>query len=303
MKRALAFTFFALLAAVCLLAAGRSWAGQVLGDAVSGGRIYDNWVVAMDFVAPQTTHPLWTTQDNNRNSGSVTWLCSECHGWDYKGAAGAFGPYSSQYTGFKGVMGMVGATQQEVYTWLNGSANPNHDFSAYLDASAMQDLAAFLRTRQIDASLMIDPYNGGALGDSDRGEYDYRTTCSQCHGPQGDLMNFGTQASPLYLADLAVANPWRFVHKVRFGSPLNASMPATEDLGWSLSRVANVLAYTQTLERGNPTLRPFNASAAGPVQLESQANITPLVWAAGIIFLIVAAGVGYDFYQQRLAKR
>ncbi|MCW5874408.1 MAG: hypothetical protein KIS88_07150 [Anaerolineales bacterium] len=303
MKRSVGFLFALLLVSLGLLAVGRAWTGQVVGDAVRGGRIYDNWILALDRAAPADSHPLWSTQDTNRNSGAVTWLCTECHGWDYKGAEGAYGQFSSHYTGFKGVMGMVGASQQEVLIWFNGTGNISHDFTAFFDAEDVMDLVAFLRTRQVDTDLMIDAFTGRSLGDPEQGRSLYVSGCEGCHGNQGTLINFGNEAQPLYLADMTVVDPWRSVHKIRFGTPLDLRMPAAEELGWSLSRVADVLAYAQTLERGNPTLRPFNPVSSGGIVVESQGRIPPLIWATFIIFLIIAAGVAYDYYQQREQRR
>ncbi|QYK49942.1 MAG: cytochrome c [Anaerolineales bacterium] len=303
MRRILAFTFFALLSMLCLVAAGRAWTGQVLGDPVRGGRIYDNWVSMTGRTVPETSHPLWDTQDSNRRTGAVTWLCTECHGWDYKGADGAYGMFSNHYTGFTGIMGMVGASQQDVLVWFNGTANTAHDFSSYFDATDVMDLVAFLRTRQIDTNLMIDQFTGRSLGDPQRGVDLYEGTCAECHGEDGARINFGTEDEPLFLADMTVVDPWRSVHKIRFGTPVSRLMPATEELGWSLGRVADVLAYAQTLQRANPSLRPFSAVATGPV-LESQGRVAPLVWASVVLLLIVLAGAGYDYYQQRsLAAR
>jgi len=299
MKKSVGFLFAFLLTSLCLLAVGRAWSGQVVGDAVRGGRIYDDWVLALDRAAPSGNHPLWDSQTTNRNSGAVTWLCTECHGWDYKGADGAYGQYSSHYTGFKGVIGMVGASQQEVLIWFNGTGNAAHDFTPFFDSQDVMDVVAFLRTRQMDADLMIDAFTGRSLGDAEAGKRLYVSGCEGCHGTQGTLINFGTEAQPLYLADLAAANPWRTVHKIRFGTLLDLSMPASEELGWSLSRVADVLAYAQSLERGNPALRPFNPVSTGSIVVESQGRIEPLVWASALIFLIIAAGVAYDYRQQQ----
>lgn len=301
MKRLLAFTFFVLFAALCALAAGRGWAGQVLGDPVRGGRIYENWMITLDVVPPPGNHPLWNTQDVNKSAGTQTWTCVACHGWDYKGAAGAYGQHSTYYTGFKGITGIVGGSQAEVLSWLNGSANANHDFSSYLDSDATRDLIAFLRTRLVDTDLMINPTNGGALGNAEEGRKDFQASCADCHGADGSEINFGTEDSPLYLADIAVADPWRFVHKTRFGATVAPTMPASEELGWSLGRVTNLLAVAQGLTRGNPALRPFNRNSSGPVQLESQARIEPLVWAAVGLFAVVVAGAAYDYYQQHYA--
>ncbi|HRN51164.1 MAG TPA: c-type cytochrome [Anaerolineales bacterium] len=300
MKKSVGILFALLLSSLCLLAAGRAWSGQVVGDAVRGGRIYDNWILALDRTAPTESHPLWDEQTTNRNAGAVTWLCTECHGWDYKGVDGAYGQFSSHYTGFKGVIGVVGASQAEVLIWFNGTGNVAHDFTAYFDSDDVVDLVAFLRTRQADTDLMIDSFSGRSLGNAELGRGLYVSSCESCHGNAGTLINFGTQAQPLYLADMAVADPWRAVHKIRFGTPLDLRMPASEELGWSLSRVADVLAYVQTLERGNPSLRPFNpVSSGGTTVVESQGRIEPLVWATSILFVIIAAGVAYDYYQTR----
>lgn len=298
MRRILAFTFFALLAMLCVVAAGRAWTGQVLGDPVRGGQIYDDWVSLTGRSVPEANHPLWDLQDTNPRTGAVTWLCTECHGWDYKGADGAYGIFSSHYTGFTGVMGMVGSGQQDVLIWFNGTANTSHDFIQYFDATDVIDLVAFLRTRLIDTSLMIDQFTGRALGDPQSGIALYEESCAGCHGADGAQVNFGTEGEPLFLADMAVVDPWRSVHKIRFGTPASNAMPATEELGWSLGRVADVLAYAQTLQRGNPSLRPFSTASTRPV-LESQGQIAPLVWASAVLLLVTLAGAGYDYYQQR----
>lgn len=287
MKRALSFTFFALLGALCVLAAARSAGGALTGDAIRGGRIYDNWMLALDLAPPAGNHPLWGAQETNPRSGVTTWRCVECHGWDYKGADGAFGPYSAHYTGFPSLQDMVGATETEVQDWLSGSVNPTHNFLFYTNTTAIQDLTAFLRTQQADMDLLIDPYTGASLGDRVTGQALYGANCADCHGDRGDMINFGSELSPLYLADLAVSDPWQTVHKIRFGTPTNASMPATEELGWSLSRVADVLAYAQTLRRGNPALTPFTSGFEGPVHVERQGEIEPLIWGAFILFAIV----------------
>ena len=53
--------------------------------------------------APEEDHPLWATQDSNTRSGDDTWRCKECHGWDYKGKAGAYAS-GKHFTGIKGVL-------------------------------------------------------------------------------------------------------------------------------------------------------------------------------------------------------
>ena len=61
--------------------------------------------------APTTDHALWSLQSQsmppgtNTRTGASTWRCTECHGWDYVGANGAYGVAGSHYTGFSGVLG------------------------------------------------------------------------------------------------------------------------------------------------------------------------------------------------------
>ena len=69
----------------------------------SGGRLYDNWMNTTGADDVEDTHPSWPAS-NTSKSGSVTWRCKSCHGWDYKGAAGKYGS-GSYYTGIRPAMG------------------------------------------------------------------------------------------------------------------------------------------------------------------------------------------------------
>jgi thiosulfate dehydrogenase len=302
MKRALSLTFLALLVGLGLLAAQRSLAGaqgEVPGNAIIGGLIYDNWIVTLDAPLPVGNHPLWDNQDFNQRSGVITWRCVECHGWDYKGVDGAYGSYSTHYTGFRGLAGAVGASQEQVLQWLDGSLSSEHNFLTVISSTGLNDLAAFLRTQQINTDLIIDPSTGVSLGSRELGGTIYLESCASCHGDAGDEINFGTDAMPLYLGDRAVADPWQTVHKMRFGTPSVTTMLATEELGWSLSRVADVLTYIQTLPRGNPDFDILTVDPDRQVDVESQAQIEPIVWAAFAILMTVAISVGWEFYVSR----
>jgi thiosulfate dehydrogenase len=303
MKRIVGITFFALLATTSLLAAARGLPpeqGELQGDPIAGARIYDNWILALDLVPPEGNHPLWDNQDSNTRSGVITWRCAECHGWDYKGVDGAYGAYSNHYTGFTGLGDAVGATQEQVISWLDGTVFPEHNFLAYTNSAALNDLAAFLRTRQIDTDLIIDPNNGTALGDRRVGRNIYVDICAACHGDNGQQINFGNGLNPLYIGDMAVADPWQFLHKVRFGTPTSDRMPAYEDEDWSLSMMADVLAYSQILPRGNPE---FDIISNGQVaDVESQGQIEPIIYGGFTILLVVLLSLGWDIYIQRKPK-
>jgi len=302
MKRALGLTFLALMAGLVLLASRRALAGNqagVPGDALAGGLLYDNWLAVLDAPVPESDHPLWDNQDFNQRSGVVTWRCVECHGWDYKGAEGAYGSYSTHYTGFRGLEDTIGASQERVIQWLDGGLDPEHNFLSVTNSTVLNDLAAFLRTQQVDTDLMIDPSTGAALGDRQPGKVSYLRFCVSCHGDAGDEINFGTATLPLYLGDKAVADPWQTVHKIRFGTPGVDRMPAAEEMDWSLSKVADLLAHLQTLPRGNPDFDILTVDPNRPIEAESQAQIEPIVWATFAILITVAGNIGWDYYVNR----
>lgn len=265
------------------------------GDPIVGGRIYDNWMLALDLKPPLADQPLWAQQDANPRTGEITWRCKECHGWDYKGADGAYGPNSLRYTGFPGLQGVIGSSQEEVIAWLNGSNNPQHNFQQFTNQAAVNDLAAFLRTQQLDMALIIDYQTGHAYGDKDRGANLYEAACAACHGERGDAINFGRGDLPLYMGDIASADPWRTVHKIRFGAPATR-MPASEDLAWSLAKVADVLAYAQTLPRGNPTYTIFS-DLPGEPGIERQGDLVPILWGSLAILLVIAAALAWDKFR------
>ena len=71
-----------------------------------GAQLYDKWWVPLKAPEPTQTHPAYPAA--GKKSGKNTWRCKECHGWDYKGAAGAYSK-GSHFSGIIGVSGMAGA--------------------------------------------------------------------------------------------------------------------------------------------------------------------------------------------------
>jgi len=215
------------------------------GDITRGGRLYDKWTEELGMDVPEGNHPLWATQTTNTRTGSDTWRCKECHGWDYKGVDGAYGS-GSHKTGFVGVMGVSGKDANEILGILKGSANPDHDFSAYMDDQALTDLALFLSGELRDDSALINSDKSLAGGDAAAGKAFVEETCLLCHGPQGLGLNFGNSSEPEYQGTIATDNPWEFMHKIRFGQAGFADMPSLVDDGVSDEELANVLAYAAT---------------------------------------------------------
>ncbi|MBI4267669.1 MAG: c-type cytochrome [Chloroflexi bacterium] len=215
---------------------------------VLGGKLYDNWIKTAGVATPAGNSPLWATQTTNTRTGADTWRCKECHGWDYKGKDGAYGK-GSHLTGFPGVSSAAAAkTTAELVAILKGSANPNHNFSSYLNEEQITALANFLKVGAvIDEAQYIDySTKKPKSADAARGKQLYDSSCAACHGTDGKLLNFGSEAEPEFPGTIAVDNPWEFLHKVRFGNP-GAPMPAGEEQQWSIQQMVDILAHAQTL--------------------------------------------------------
>ncbi|MEE8413265.1 MAG: hypothetical protein V3R96_01820, partial [Dehalococcoidales bacterium] len=120
---------------------------------VAGGLLYDKWwKVDSGATEPTQDNPLWASQSSNTRSGSTTWRCKECHGWDYKGIDGAYSS-GSHKTGFPGVYDAAMAEDKaHLIEILNGHDNDQHDLSAVLSDQAIENLADFLSEGLIDDS-------------------------------------------------------------------------------------------------------------------------------------------------------
>ena len=224
---------------------------ELFGDTLRGGLLYDKWWKPLGLDAPEADHPLWATQTDNTRGGGDTWRCKECHGWDYKGADGAYSS-GSHFTGFAGVIQMAGTDPNEVLAAMQGATNPDHDFSAVMDEQALIDLALFISQEIVDYSQMVGDDKAALGTDIATGNDLYQETCSECHGPDGLAINFGKLVNDLdYVAGIANGNPWEFLHKARFGQP-GTEMPSVIDSGWSLEEQSALLAYAQTLPNESP---------------------------------------------------
>lgn len=215
-----------------------------INPATQGGLLYDKFWKAMGMDAPEGDQPLWATQSTNERDGDSTWRCKECHGWDYRGAEGAYSS-GSHFTGFVGVTGAADMSAEEIASWLDGSANPDHDFSAYFDEAATEYMVAFLQTNVVDFSQYIND-DKTVNGDAAAGEEFYAAGCARCHGDDGKEIAFGDESDPDYLGDLALGNPWETLHKAANGQPAE-HMPGGLNLGFTWENLVDLLAYTQTL--------------------------------------------------------
>jgi len=220
------------------------------GSVSRGGRLYDTWWSEAGLDTPTADQPLWASQSTNTRSGTDTWRCKECHGWDYKGTEGAYGS-GSHFTGFAGLLETASKSFDELVAILTGKSNAAHDFSAMGDDS-LADLASFLKEGTLDVGPYINAETKAAIGgDAAHGQELFSSVCTTCHGADGRLLNFGDATEPEYVGTIAGDNPWEFIHKVRLGQP-GTQMPAAIDSGWSLEDVIDLLTFAQTLPAGAP---------------------------------------------------
>jgi len=207
-----------------------------VGNLSRGGALYDAWWVINRGSQPMQTHPAYPGAGGQ--SGSTTWRCKECHGWDYQGVNGAYGSGSH----FTGIMGVLQARGNSAQSLFNDIKNRNrHNFANLLSDEDVNDLVEFLQNGTLDMNEVIDFNTKEAMGDADNG----RTLwfdggqCALCHGAGG-------RANPADVPGEARDNPWETLHKIRWGHP-GTQMPSAVDNGLSLEEQVDILAYAQTL--------------------------------------------------------
>jgi mono/diheme cytochrome c family protein len=218
------------------------------GSVSRGGRLYDTWWTVKGSAEPAGANPGYALTQGTQ-TGAGTWRCKECHGWDYKGVAGAYGAGSH----FTGVAGLVGAgqlhSQGELVAMIRDgvAGEAMTAFGSHLSQADLSDLARFVREGMVDLTPYMASVTGAPIGaDPVRGKTLYDATCLRCHGADGSRLNFGTALAPEYVGHVANENPWEFQHKVRFGQP-GEDMPSAVDSGWTMQDVMDVLSHARTL--------------------------------------------------------
>ena len=215
-----------------------------------GGQLYDNWwKTTINTQKPNTDHPLWSEQNTNKRAGYDTFRCKECHGWDYRGKDGAYGK-GSHATGFPGIEDAAARlSTTELEQSLKGETNKQHDFSAYLAANDIADLALFMKKGLIDTTKFTNNEGDAQGGDPRSGSRIFRSTCAQsCHGGAGTAINFGEAGDPEYVGTIAAGNPWEFIHKIRNGQP-GTRMPSAIIDQWGEKTILDLLNFAQTLPK------------------------------------------------------
>lgn len=252
-------------------------------DPLRGGRLYAAWDLVVGVNAndlPQ--NPFWPQISGSQIPSTLTWRCVNCHGWDYSGSDGTSLSGVYRTMGYPGLFSMTADPLEDIYPYLNGLENPEHDFTPYLAAQDIRDLAAFLSSSLVSPNLIADIGTFQASGTLGNGRTAYSEFCGQCHGLEGERINLGSVQTPIFLGDLAWSNPWRIAHIIRFGH-LNAMVPAAASLDLPFSQQIDIVFYTQSLPNATiitgPDFLDFDASA--------QASTLPITIGAIAISLLI----------------
>ncbi|MBI5296036.1 MAG: c-type cytochrome [Chloroflexi bacterium] len=282
---------FAVFLALVLVVLGTSlvFAGGVRQskDVVAGAQLYDKWYAVLG-QQPEGDMPIWGRQSTNSRSGAETWRCAECHGWDYRGVDGAYAS-GSHKTGFPSLMILAPSlSEEQIVAHLKGENDVQHDFSAYLDEASMQKVALFLKEGLIDDSKYIDSASLKVIdGDVGHGKSLFDATCSECHGADGAKIVFRGEGVEEYLGDVAHRDPYRFLHRTRFGVA-GTTMPVGVTLGWTPADGRDVLAYAQSLPEAQETAEVTGAGQGAEPAPQDVGGPSDN-WLAGIFTGILAA--------------
>ena len=293
-------TLFVLALALLVFNAGNPAAAstpeQTNPSIPRGGALYDNWPAALGKQAPAGNSPLWGKQTSNTRSGADTWRCVTCHGWDYQGKDGAYRA-GSNYTGFPGVLLAASKSKEDIIAQLNGQKDPQHNFKDLLGDQGLNDLADFIKGALIDDNQFINPVTLEVIGgDTAHGKQLFDGVCAACHGKDGTTIKFRFEGLDATLGTLAALDPWRFLHKTRFGTP---GTPMGKiigyDAGWTPQDGRDVLLYAQSLPTGLTKATP-PASLPGregtPVGLPGGPAQN---WLTGLLTAIGAMATSFGF--------
>lgn len=274
---------------------------QTVGNPIAGGRLYAAWDNMVESDLPLQPHPLWPFQDQ---LSPTTWRCVSCHGWDYQGIEIILG--NIEETGaelsveetdsviYPSLLSMFAESETEIIRWLDGTKNPDHDFSALIPRPALKDLSAFLSVGIVAPNLIADPTTREVNGAAAQGEDLYKGQCLQCHGVEGAKINFGTVNQPWFLGNIAENNPWWASHTIRFGHP-GGELKAGEQINITFDRHTDLLAYMQILPSAQSRLNEVEVT----VDYKNQADTILLTYMAIGLSGVIFGGVGWVVVRER----
>ena len=225
----------ALVAAFAAISIGPAAVAETESAKARGGKLYDKWYAVIEAKAPETSHPLYPADRQYAAEPKSNWRCKECHGWDYRGADGAYNS-GKHATGIKGIDGAVGRDVAEIVALLK---DDRHGYGDKLSAADLQDVATFVSAGQVDMDRYIDraskqPKGGNAA----QGAAYFNTMCAQCHGRDGK------QPKGMKPFARQMGNPWEVMHKILNAQP-GEEMPALRALDRQV--ILDLMSHMATL--------------------------------------------------------
>ena len=256
-------------------------------DPERGGRLYVSWDLVTNFSGIEARHPLWGNSNTPQIPDRITWRCVNCHAWDYRGSEGRL-PYPGMQRGQDNpsLLPLTSSPAEEILAWLDGTNNPDHNFSNYLSDQDLRDISAFISNALVNPDLIATTENNEVQGTISVGNDVYREYCQSCHGAEGEKINFGSTTVPSFMGDLAWANPWRIAHEVHFGH-ISSSVPSASTLGISFSQQIDLLAYLQTM----PRARTIASAETQQIDFSTQSSTQPMVYGAIALTVLIFTSV------------
>ncbi|MBL4613405.1 MAG: c-type cytochrome [Magnetovibrio sp.] len=213
---------------------------KLVASVAAGGRMYDNWIRELALKKPKSVHPLYPSDGKYTDTAWQTWRCVTCHGWDYLGDRGG-STKGENFTGIKGVSGMIGSTAEQVAEVLR---DDKHGYGDFFDDRAMVDISNFVVKGLVPMDRVVDRATGRALIEPVSSSAHFSTICVNCHGADGRMMK---TIPPL--GEAARRNPWQAMHKMLNGHP-GDDMPALR--AFDVRTTLSTLAFIQALPPRDP---------------------------------------------------
>ncbi|MDH5732022.1 MAG: c-type cytochrome, partial [Gammaproteobacteria bacterium] len=211
---------------------------------------------------PVSRNPIFDTWNVSRVvSGTEGWRCATCHSFAYSGTGILATDTDAdnlllRIEQRRASLGSETELQNQIYLWIKEGSGNVHNYGTsqallptILSESELWDLTKFLLEAIQVTVDKIDPQSKTILINTDpdvtgaqlyTGQSINTVNCTTCHGISGQ------QVAGFDIFQLAVDNPWRFVHKTRFSQTVNSKMPALEGIGdVSVEQIYSLLAYAR----------------------------------------------------------
>lgn len=194
-----------------------------------GGRLYDNLFVSLKTPLPKIM------KDKNgeviENTGH-DFRCKNCHGWDYKGNEGIYGP-DYQNKPYAASVNLIQLKKDDnlslkkiMDSVLNGHGIGMPVYSEFLNEKQAKLIAEFLVTNAHDSSYYFDLKTNKTnkyeltlvnLENKEKASVNYTKHCESCHGKNG--AKFLLHDGEYTLGSHSRQKAYEDHHKIQNGSP------------------------------------------------------------------------------------